>query len=261
MGDGILASFPSGIDAIKCGFAIQNAVKELDIPLRIGIHQGDVIFEKNDVLGDGVNISSRIQGIADTYGIVISETVFRDIKNKDGLKIESIGRQALKGVDAPIEAYRLISADTTFMDYSIDTGELIKPMGYSRTTLILGIIFIAILSYALVHFLPRLINPQEDMGKSILVLPFDNYLGTDTLEYFVAGMHSALIGDIGKISSLQVKSKTTANAFKDAEKFIPEIAEELGVNIVVEASVYVWEIVCVFRLNWLVLILKNKHYG
>ena len=66
MGDGMLASFPSSIDAVKCGLAIQKAVQELEIPLRIGIHQGDVIFEKSDVLGDGVYIASRIQGIAKT---------------------------------------------------------------------------------------------------------------------------------------------------------------------------------------------------
>src|SRR5690606_7523759 len=92
MGDGILAIFSSSSDAIMCGLAIQSAAREMNIPLRLGIHQGDVIFEKNDVLGDGVNIASRIQGIADTNGIVISETVYNDIKNKEGIQSLFLGR-------------------------------------------------------------------------------------------------------------------------------------------------------------------------
>jgi len=237
MGDGMLASFSSNMDAIKCALSIQKAAKELDIPLRIGIHQGDVIFEKNDVLGDGVNIASRIQGIADTHGVIISEAVFRDLKNKDGLQIVSMGEQELKGVESPIGAFRIASTDANFLEYKIDTGELIRPLGFGRTSIIIGILFISLIAFLGVYYIPGIINPQSDQDKSILVLPFDNYIGTDTLEYFVAGMHSALIGDIGKISSLQVKSKTTANAYKDIEKSIPEIAAELGVNIIIEGSV------------------------
>jgi TolB-like protein len=237
MGDGMLASFPSSMNAIKCALSIQIAAKELDIPLRIGIHQGDVIFEKQDVLGDGVNIASRIEGIADTHGVAISEAVYRDIKNKDGLEITPMGEQKLKGVETPLGAYKISGADSTFLDYKIDTGELIRPLGYGRTPIIIGILIVALISYLAIDFIPGIINPPSDSDKSILVLPFDNYIGSDTLEYFVAGMHSALIGDIGKISSLQVKSKTTANAYRDVEKSIPEIADELGVNVIIEGSV------------------------
>jgi adenylate cyclase len=73
--------------------------------------------------------------------------------------------------------------------------------------------------------------------SSLLVLPFDNFTGSDTLEYFVAGMHSSLIGGIGKIGSIHVKSKTTSRAYKDTEKSIPEIASEQNVDAIVEASV------------------------
>jgi class 3 adenylate cyclase len=102
MESGTLASFSSNIDAVMCAVSIQRACKELEIPIRIGIHLGDVIFEKKDVLGDGVNIASRIQGLAETNNIVISERVHDDIKNKEGLEIEFLGEQALKGVAKPI---------------------------------------------------------------------------------------------------------------------------------------------------------------
>jgi TolB-like protein len=73
--------------------------------------------------------------------------------------------------------------------------------------------------------------------KSVVVLPFDNYTGSEELEYFVAGMHASLIGAIGRISAMRVISKTTSNAYKDTRKSIPEIANELGVDTVIEASV------------------------
>jgi len=237
MGGGILASFHSNIDAVMCALSIQKATKEVEIPLRIGIHQGDVIFEKKDVLGDGVNIASRIQNVINTNGIIISEKVYSDIKNKEELEIESLGIQTLKGIDTPVGIYKVTCQNESFLDFTIDTGELVRPLSFSRSTIIVGIIVIALLAYALYYFLPQIINPSSEQEQSLLVLPFNNYLGTDTLDYFVAGMHDALIGDIGKIGAMQVKSKTTANAYKNTNKSIPEIAEELGVNTFIEGAV------------------------
>jgi adenylate cyclase len=237
MGDGILASFSSNIDAIMCGLSIQSAATEMKIPLRIGIHQGDVVFEKNDVLGDGVNIASRIQGIADTNGIVISETVYNNIKNKEGIESEFLGRKSLKGIETEVGIYKLFCKDNNLLDHTVDTGEIFRTRGARRTTLPLVILLVALLGYLGYYFLSENRDQVPDTDQSVLILPFDNYTGTDTLDYFVAGMHDALIADIGKISALRVISKTTSNAYKNVDKSIPEIAAELGVNIVIEASV------------------------
>jgi adenylate cyclase len=237
MGDGILASFSSSSDAIMCGLSIQSAAREMNIPLRIGIHQGDVIFEKNDVLGDGVNIASRIQGIADTNGIVISETVYNDIKNKEGIQSFFLGRKSLKGVETEVGVYRIYCKDNSLLDYTIDTGELYRHRRMSWATISLVILPVALLGYLGYYFLSENRDHLSEKSQSVLVLPFDNYTGTDTLDYFVAGMHDALIADFGKISTLRVISKTTSNAYKDTEKPLPDIAAELGVNVVIEASV------------------------
>ena len=95
MGGGILASFQSIIDAVMCAVSIQKASSEMGIPVRIGIHQGEVIFEKKDVLGDGVNIASRIQAVAEKNQIVISETENNDNRNNEGLDVEFIGEEVL----------------------------------------------------------------------------------------------------------------------------------------------------------------------
>jgi adenylate cyclase len=90
MGDGILASFHTASDAVRCAGEIQHEAKKVGIPLRIGIHEGEVVFEGGDVLGDGVNIASRLQESAEEGCITISGSVYRDIKNKKGIKAEFI---------------------------------------------------------------------------------------------------------------------------------------------------------------------------
>ena len=232
-----LASFTSIIDVVMCAISIQKASSELNIPVRIGIHLGEILFEKNNILGDGVNIASRIHNLIDTPGILVSETVYKDIKNKEGFEVESLEKHTLKGVESPVGIYKISGHEGSHLDFTIDTGELVRPISFGRKSLVFGIFVIAILAYALYHFLPKFTQSASEIGKSVLVLPFNNYLGTDTLDYFVAGMHDALITDIGKVSALNVKSKTTATAVKTTSKSIPEIAEELGINTFIETGV------------------------
>jgi TolB-like protein len=236
MESGTLASFTSNIDAVMCAVSIQKTAEEIHIPLRIGIHQSDVIFEKKDVLGDGVNIASRIQGVTNTNEIVISERVYQDLKNKEGIEIISLGEQVLKGVSKPVETFKVTCLDESLVEYSIDTGELVRPINIGRNTIVVVIFTIALLAYAIYYFLPKA-EPTAEFKKSLLIMPFNNYIGTDTLDYFVAGMHDQLIGKMGRIGALRVIPKTTSRAYKNADKSIPEIVEELGVNAVIETSV------------------------
>ena len=142
----------------------------------------------------------------------------------------------MKGVTKPTVIYKVSCTDESILDFTIDTGELVRPLSFGRSSIVIGIMIIALLAYAIYYFLPKADLPTEP-EKSVLVLPFENFLGSDTLDYFVAGMHNALIGNIGKISALQVKSRTTANVYKDSDKTIQEIALEEGVNAIVETSV------------------------
>jgi tetratricopeptide (TPR) repeat protein len=235
MESGVLASFSSVIDVVMCALAIQKATEELGIPIRIGIHQGEVIFERYDVLGDGVNIASRIHNKIDTHGIVISDTVYKDIKNKEGLEIESLGTQALKGVDSPVGIYKVSCHDEKVLDFTIDTGELVRPLSFKRSSIIIGIIVIALTAYVIYYFSPKTTSLSE-ISKKILILPPENYLGTDTLDYLIAAMHDALIGDMGKIGALSVISRTSAVAYKKEGKSVLEMASEYNIDYVVEPS-------------------------
>ena len=92
LGDGLLSVFENGTEAVLCALEIQKEAKEANIPLRIGIHEGEVVIENGDVFGDGVNIASRIESEAATGGICISDAVYRIIRNKDEVSVGKIGK-------------------------------------------------------------------------------------------------------------------------------------------------------------------------
>jgi Tol biopolymer transport system component len=123
LGDGLLSVFENGTEAVQCAIKIQQAAGKDKIPLRIGIHEGEVVFENGDVFGDGVNLASRIQAEAIPGGICISDTMYRIIKNKEEFKVQSIGKKYLRNVEENINLYQLnasgINTKTIRNRYSI----------------------------------------------------------------------------------------------------------------------------------------------
>ena len=235
MGDGILAQFNSATNAVECAIEIQQqARKELEGQIRIGIHLGDVTFEDEDVFGDGVNISSRLQSITDPGGIYISESTQKAIRGKSDIQTKFLGEFSLKNVDYPVRTYCVLG-DNLPVPSSAKIKKLIRR---NLTERVFGSIYTYIIVIVLV-FIGWWIRNEfyVDKSLSLLFLPIVNYTNTDTLDYLFAGMHNDLIGEAGKISALRVISKTTSNAYKDTEKSIPEIAVELGVNTIIETSV------------------------
>ncbi len=237
MGDGILASFSSNIDAVMCALSIQNATKELNIPLRIGIHLGDVIFENKDVLGDGVNVASRIQSSADTNGIVVSETVFNDIKNKEGIEIEFLSKRKLKGVESEIGIYKVDCKDNNVLDFTIDTGELVKPIRMEAKALIAGFLIITVLVVALYFILKNIAEPYPELDKSIAVLAFVNDSPDQENEYFCNGMWRETHNKLVLIKELSVRSQASVEQFRGTTVDMPTIGEALKVSYVLHASV------------------------
>ena len=128
IGDGTLSSFHSAFDAVSCAREIQASLAgDSELRIRIGIHVGDVVFTNNTVLGDGVNVASRIHELAPPGGVCISERVFDDIRNKPGIQAQDLGQKTLKNVNRPIRAYLLTNASpesVTCVWRIADSGEI-----------------------------------------------------------------------------------------------------------------------------------------
>ena len=116
MGDAFLVEFPNALDAVRCAYEIQRATREFNIPvsdeerlhLRIGLHLGDVTKSRNDILGDAVNVASRIESLAEDGGVCLTRQVYDQVKNKFDVPLETLGRRFLKNVSEPIEVYKMV---------------------------------------------------------------------------------------------------------------------------------------------------------
>jgi len=201
-GDGTLSVFGSVIEAVHCAVEIQDELrKEPEVPLRIGLHVGDIVYEDEGVYGDGVNIASRIESLSVSGGILISEKVFDEIKNHPALPAKSLGEFRLKNVKRPIEIFALINKGLT-----VPSAE-------------------------------DLASKTDTSFKSIAVLPFVNMSADPENEYFSDGISEELINALTKVDGLLVTSRTSSFAFKGKTEDVRQIGSQLNVSRVLEGSV------------------------
>jgi adenylate cyclase len=211
IGDGFLVEFASALDAVRCGVAIQSAVRERNaastsdktIQVRIGIHTGDVIQSEGDIHGDAVNVASRLEPLAEPGGVCISDQVYHLIRNKLESPVESLGPVHLKNVVLPIEVFRVLV--TPWERRS--TEPLTAKVGQGG-------------------------SPDK---RRIAILPMANLSG-ESEQYFADGLTEELISSVCAVSGLRVISRTSAVRYKDTRKTLPEIGRELGVGSVLEGS-------------------------
>lgn len=202
MGDGSMVQFDSALDAVLCATEIQENIDSLGCRLRIGIHLGEVTLENNDIFGDSVNIAARLQAAAEPGGIFISEAVHQAVKGFQQIKVECIGDVQLKNVARPIATYAIAGHG--------------MPVVSDRKRTELNV---------------------SGHVRSLAVLPFRSFTAVPGQEYFIEGMQDALIGELSHIHALRVISRTSTLHYRDSLKSIPEIASELGVDAVVEATI------------------------
>src|SRR5580700_4093198 len=214
-GDGMLVEFASAVDAARCavevqrGMAAQNAdvPQDVRIEFRIGIHVGDIIFDDNDIFGDGVNIAARLEGIAEPGGICVSDDAHRQIRGKVDTAFEDMGPQNLKNIVEPMRAWRLR------MNAGGSAAAPIEPPVESTQALAL---------------------PDK---PSIAVLPFQNMSGDPEQEYFADGMVEEIITALSRFKWLFVIARNSSFTFKGRAVDIKEVGRTLGVRYVLEGSV------------------------
>src|SRR6476661_8423470 len=200
-GDGVLAEFPSVVNAVSCATEIQTAMRartsESAIQFRIGVNLGDVIAEGDDIYGDGVNVAARLESMAQPGGIAVSQSVCDHVGNRLSVTFEDRGEQQLKNIEKPIRVYDVLLDEPIGAEMSAATRD--KP--------------------------------------SIAVLPFNNMSGDPEQEYFSDGITEDIITDLSKISGLSVIARNTSFTYKGKAVKAETVGKELGANFILEGSV------------------------
>ncbi|MGB5318751.1 TPR end-of-group domain-containing protein [Eudoraea sp.] len=203
LGDGVMASFQTVSDAVHAAIGIQNESREVpDLQITIGIHLGEVVFENEDVFGDGVNIASRIQGLSPPGSIYISEAVHNNIYNKQGIESRFVREEKLKNVASSMRIYEVVTTKD-LSSLHIDAEARIQ-----RTT-----------------------------GKSIAVLPFVNMSNDPDQDYFCDGISEEIIDTLAQLNNLRVIARTSMFSFKGKNLDVREIGKKLDVTTLLEGSV------------------------
>jgi len=204
VGDAFFVEFPNVLEAVRCGYDIQRAVREFNfslpedrrVHLRIGIHLGDVVESQGDISGDAVNLASRIEPLADDGGVCITREVYSQVVNKFDLPIKSLGLKQLKNISAPVEVFKI-------------------EMPWEEQ--------------------PE--QPQKLDSRRIVILPFVSMSPDPNDEYFADGLTEELITKISLVSGLEVIARTSAMNYKKEKKNASQIGKELRVGTLLEGSV------------------------
>ncbi len=213
-GDGILIEFASVVDAVRCAIEVQHgmAARNADvapdqrIEFRVGIHLGDVIVEDDgDLMGDGVNIAARLEGIAAPGGICLSRAAFDQVEGKVDAEFADLGEQALKNIVRPVRVFAIDPTATA----SRGQAQAASP----------------------------LVSPTPPPRLSIVVLPFANLGGDPEQEYFADGITESLTTDLSRISGSFVIGRSTAFTYKGKAADLKQVGREFNVRYVLEGSV------------------------
>ncbi|GAB5555594.1 MAG: hypothetical protein Sapg2KO_51850 [Saprospiraceae bacterium] len=241
-GDGTLSIFTSAIAAVQCGIEMQIAFRKekLKIPMRVGIHSGDIIVTDQEIIGDAVNIAARIESLANTGSVYISEKVYDEIKNQTELFTTSMGVHTLKNVTKPMKIYSVFNHELGNIKR---TSTKVKEDPGGRSLMKWGTIAAALICLVIIAYSSGFFNKEsapdsiaEIVDKSIAVLPFKNESSDSLNLYFVNGLMASALNKLQKIEDLRVISRTSVEKYRNTNKGIPEIAEELKVNYLVEGS-------------------------
>lgn len=202
-GDGTLSIFKSAVEAATCAIEIQRCLYQGDpiVPLRIGLHIGDIIHSETEVYGDGVNVASRIESMGVAGSILLSDKINHELKNHPQISTRSLGKFDLKNISQPIEVFAVIN-DWIKVPANAD--------------------------------LPK---QSAKQSKSLAVLPFVNMSSNAENEYFSDGMTEEIINALTKIKELRVTSRTSSFFFKNKNIPITSIGKALNVSAILEGSI------------------------
>src|SRR5580700_579491 len=244
-GDGLIAEFRSVVEAVRCAIAMQNGLIERNvgvaddrrIDFRIGIHLGDVVEEADgDLMGDGVNIAARLEGIAKPGAICLSEDAYRQVKGRLDLAVSDLGPTQLKNIADPVRVY------------SLEVGKpaqvrATKPAAPERRSMFMllaaGIVALVVITAGIWLAVRPASRPEMSATTprlSIVVLPFANLSGDPGQDYLADVLTEGLTTGLSRISGTFVIARSTAFTYKGKPADVKQIGRDLGVRYVLEGS-------------------------
>ena len=214
-GDGMLVEFASAVDAVRCAVEVQRSIGEQNaaaphgqrIEFRIGIHVGDIIFDDNDIFGDGVNIAARLEGIAEPGGVCMSDDAYRQVRGKVGIACDDMGPQILKNIAEAMRTWRVRLTGQT--PSGVQSGSAVSQ--------------------------PQALPLPEK--PSIAILPFNNLSGDPAQEYFADGVVEDITTALSRTGWLFVIARNSSFTYKGRAVDIKQVGRELGVRYVLEGSI------------------------
>jgi len=249
-GDGLMAEFTSVIGATACAVEIQTVLAQRNegvadsrrMLFRIGITLGDVIHDETRIYGDGINIAARLEALAEPGGVLVSNTVYDQVRGKLPLTFEDLGERQVKNIEQPVRIYRLAIPATS----STAVSTLVRRPAITdrRRGILWGLAaFLILLGVAGAWWTGSRFFPRQGAGSteaprlSIVVLPFTNLSGDPSQDYFADGITEDLTTDLSRLAGSFVISRNTAFTLKGKAVDARQIGRELKVRYVLEGSV------------------------
>jgi adenylate cyclase len=236
-GDGSLCIFSSATDAVNCSIEVQKELRtEPVVPLRIGLHIGEVFFEEGKALGDGVNVASRIQSLGKENTILISAEIHDKIKNNASIATVSLGNFDFKNVNKPLEVFALTNDGLSVPHRKNMEGKL-QLKNVQKRNVIVALSLIVLAAIAFFVWKKFVSENQTATIDSIAVLPFENGSANKDLEYMSDGITESLINSLSEVTSLRVLPRSTVFQFKGQDAQAQKIGKELGVKAVLTGRI------------------------
>ena len=238
------------VDAVRCAIEVQNGLIERNaglpperrIEFRVGIHLGDVVEESDgDLMGDGVNIAARLEGICKPGAVCLSEDAYRQVKGRLDLAVTELGPTELKNIADPIRVYSLeVGAPAQAKPTKRKTSK--RPLAMLGATIVALAVIASVGAYFLSANRTATVGsttatPAEPARLSIVVLPFTNLSNDPNQDYFADGITENLTTELSRIHNSSVIARNTAFSFKGKSVDARDIGRELGVRYVLEGSV------------------------
>jgi TolB-like protein/Flp pilus assembly protein TadD len=238
-GDGSLCIFPSAVLAVQCAIFIQLKLhKNPKVPLRIGLHMGDIVIDNDELYGAGVNAASRIESMGVAGSVLISSTIYNEIRNHHDFKLSSLGFFEFKNIEQPMEVFALQNDGLVIPEAGTLKGKFKQKVRKANPLIyIIGIFLLLMIGW----WIGRQPPGPGGVIQAMAVLPFQSSSNTEDQEIMSEGIHRDLISTLGRLGTVRVVDRRSTIQYAQLKKPLQEISQELDVDGIITGDLSILE--------------------